>query len=160
MDLIILVIIVIGVIKGWRSGLVKQVALIIGLIAGLLFARALYGMAAEWLAPTLGTSITLAQILAFIIIWIAIPIALSIVANILTKALDTIKIGWINRSLGSLLCVIKYILIIGVVINVIEFIDPKGHIVSQTKRENSTLYYPVKIFAGIFFPAAKNLLTN
>ena len=54
MDFIILGIIIVGIVKGWMSGLVKQVVLIVGLIAGLLFARVLYGMVAEWLAPKLG----------------------------------------------------------------------------------------------------------
>ena len=160
MDFIILGIIIVGIVKGWMSGFVKQVVLIVGLIAGLLFARVLYGMVAEWLAPKLGSSATVAQILAFIIIWIAVPTALSLAANILTKALDSINVGWLNRWLGCGLAALKYMLIIGVVINVIEYIDPKGYIISKTKREDSTLYYPIEKFAAIFFPAAKNLLTK
>ena len=39
-------------------------ASIVGLIAGLLMARALFGIVAERLAPVLGTSTTVAQVLA------------------------------------------------------------------------------------------------
>ena len=48
---------------------------------------------------------------------------------------------------------------------VVRRIDDLGRVVipkeiRKTKREDSTLYYPMDKFAGIFFPAAKNLLTK
>lgn len=72
-DIIILAMIGVGVIMGLIKGFVKQMASIVGLIAGLLMARALFGIVAERLAPVLGTSTTVAQVLAFILIWIAVP---------------------------------------------------------------------------------------
>ncbi len=65
-DIIILAMIGVGVIMGLMKGFVKQMASIVGLIAGLLMARALFGIVAERLAPVLGTSTTVAQVLAFI----------------------------------------------------------------------------------------------
>ena len=65
-DIIILAMIGVGVIMGLIKGFVKQMASIVGLIAGLLMARALFGIVAERLAPVLGTSTTVAQVLAFI----------------------------------------------------------------------------------------------
>ena len=67
-DIIILAMIGVGVIMGLIKGFVKQMASIVGLIAGLLMARALFGIVAERLAPVLGTSTTVAQVLAFILI--------------------------------------------------------------------------------------------
>ena len=83
------------------QGFVKQLASIVGIIAGLLLARALFGVVGEQLAPKLGTSTTVAQIIAFILIWVIVPIALSLIASIITKALSAIKLGWLNRWLGS-----------------------------------------------------------
>ena len=50
-DIIILAMIGVGVIMGLIKGFVKQMASIVGLIAGLLMARALFGIVAERLAP-------------------------------------------------------------------------------------------------------------
>ena len=44
----------VGVIMGLMKGFVKRMASIVGLIAGLLMARALFGIVAERLAPVLG----------------------------------------------------------------------------------------------------------
>ena len=84
-DIIILAMIGVGVIMGLIKGFVKQMASIVGLIAGLLMARALFGIVAERLAPVLGTSTTVAQVLAFILIWIAVPLGFAFVASLLQK---------------------------------------------------------------------------
>ena len=156
-DIIILVLIGVGVIQGLMKGFLKQLAIIVGLIAGLLIARALFGVVAEHLAVTVGTSVTIAQILSFILIWILVPLLCILVASVLTKAMDAIKIGWINRLLGALLGAIKVMLLIGMVIHVLEYLDPKSEIISETKKEASALYNPVKEFTKVFFPVLKDM---
>lgn len=116
-DIIILAMIGVGVIMGLMKGFVKQMASIVGLIAGLLMARALFGIVAERLAPVLGTSTTVAQVLAFILIWIAVPLGFAFVASLLTKALDAVHLGWLNRWLGSGLGALKYMILIGLAIH-------------------------------------------
>lgn len=65
---------------------------------------------------------------------------------------------WLAEShawagLGAL----KYLLLVSLVICVIQFIDSDSQLISQTKKEQSLLYYPMESFAGIFFPAAKEV---
>lgn len=156
-DIIILAMIGVGVIMGLLKGFVKQMASIVGLIAGLLVARALFGIVAERLAPALGTSTTVAQVLAFVLIWVAVPLGFALVASLLTKALDAVRLGWLNRWLGSGLGALKYMILIGLAIHVMEYMDPKDEIISQTKKEESVLYYPMRDFSGIFFPVIKNV---
>ena len=156
-DIIILVLIGLGVIMGLMKGFVKQAASIAGLIAGLLVARALFGTVAEWLAPALGTSTTIAQILAFVLIWVAVPLGFAFAASLLTKALEAIHLGWLNRWLGSGVGALKYMLLIGLAIHVIEYVDPKDEIISETKKKESVLYYPMRDLSGVFFPVFKNV---
>ena len=156
-DIIILVVIGVGVIQGLMKGFVKQLASIVGLIAGLLVARALFASVAEKLAPVLGTSTVIAQILAFVLIWVAVPLGFVLVASFLTKALDAVRLGWLNRWLGSGLGALKFLLLTSLVICVIEFIDSDNKLISATKKSESLLYYPIETFAGIFFPAAKSM---
>lgn len=60
------------------------------------------------------TSTTVAQVLAFILIWIAVPLGFAFVASLLTKALDAVHTGWLNRWLGNGLGTWKYMILIGV----------------------------------------------
>jgi membrane protein required for colicin V production len=123
----------------------------------LLAAKALYTSLAVKLCPTVTDSMTVAQILAFVIIWIAVPLIFTLVASVLTKAMEAVSLGWLNRLLGAGLGALKYLLLVSLVVCVIQFIDTDSQLISQTKKEESLLYYPMERFAGMFFPAAKEV---
>ena len=127
----------------------------IGLIVGLLAAKALYASLAVKLCPTLTDSMTVAQVLAFVLIWLAVPLLFSLVASLLTRAMEAVSLGWLNHWLGAGLGALKYLLLTSLLIGVIEFIDGDNTLISKTKKKESVLYYPMEEFAGIFFPAAK-----
>ena len=156
-DIIILIALGAGVIIGFMKGFIRQLASILGLIVGLLAAKALYTSLAVKLCPTVTDSMTVAQILAFVIIWIAVPLIFTLVASVLTKAMEAVSLGWLNRLLGAGLGALKYLLLVSLVVCVIQFIDTDSQLISQTKKEESLLYYPIERFAGMFFPAAKEV---
>ena len=156
-DIIILIALGAGVIVGFMKGFIRQLASILGLIVGLLAAKALYTSLAVKLCPTVTDSMTVAQVLAFVIIWITVPLIFTLVASVLTKALEAVSLGWLNRMLGAGLGALKYLLLVSLVICVIQFIDSDSQLISQTKKEQSLLYYHMESFAGIFFPAAKEV---
>ena len=156
-DIIILVFVGAGAVLGFMKGFIKQLASLLGLIVGLLAAKALYAPLAEKLCPTVTDSMTVAQILAFVAIWIAVPLAFALVASLLTKAMEAISLGWLNRWLGSGLGALKFLLLASLLIGVIEFIDSDNTMISETKKKESVLYYPMKSFSGIFFPAVKTV---
>lgn len=156
-DIIILIALGAGVIIGFMKGFIRQLASILGLIVGLLAAKALYTSLAVKLCPTVTDSMTVAQILAFVIIWIAVPLIFTLVASVLTKAMEAVSLGWLNRLLGAGLGALKYLLLVSLVVCVIQFVDTDSQLISQTKKEESLLYYPMERFAGMFFPAAKEV---
>ena len=156
-DIIILVLIGVGVIQGLMKGSIKQLASIVGFVAGLLLARALFGTVAEQLAPALHTSITVAQILSFILIWVAVPIGCSLIASVLTKALEVVNLGWINRLAGALLGAVKMMLLVGIGIYVLEYVDPKNELISKTTINSSVLYSPMKELVDQCLPVIKDV---
>lgn len=152
MDLFIFVVFILGAAIGFMNGFVKQIASIAGLIAGLIFARMLFSVVGESLAVELGTSATIGQILAFILIWIIVPMAFSILGFILTRFLNAVHLGLLNRWMGAGLGAIKYLLIISMLFNMIDYIDRKNRIVETETKQQSSLYVPLKQFSGIFLP--------
>lgn len=151
-DGIILIVIGAGLVMGFMEGFIKQLASTLGLVVGLLAARALYASLAEKLCPTVTDSLTVAQVLAFIVIWLAVPLLFLVVGSILTKAVEAISLGWLNRLLGSAMGSLRYLLLVSLVICVIEFIDGNNKLINGTKKSESLLYYPIGKFVGILFP--------
>ena len=150
-DIIILILVLAGAIVGFRKGFIKQLASLVGLVVGLLAAKALYGVVGDQLIGTV-TSNTL----AFFLIWIVVPIVFTLVASLLTKALEIICLGWINRLLGAALGAVKWLLFISLAICAIEFIDSDNKIIEKNTKESSALYYPVRELVGLLMPAVQD----
>lgn len=155
-DIIIAILLAVGLIGGLRDGLVKQVAGLAGLIGGLLLGRAFYLPVGAWLVDTFGMSVQVAQVTSFILILIIVPLLFSLVGWLVSKLLSAICLGWVNRLLGGLVGVLKYLLLVGVVVTGIEFFDQHDTLVSEQKKEASVLYYPIYNTTGIFFDGIKS----
>jgi len=154
-DIIILVFIGIGTVWGMMKGFIRQLSSLVGLIVGLLVARALFAEVGEWIAPSIGVSVTIARVLAFFMLWIIVPLLFSLFASFLTKALQAVHLGWVNRWLGGGLGAIKFMLFIGMAAQLLEFVDAENELLPQTLMEESVLYRPMYDFAGAFIPAIK-----
>ena len=102
-DIIILVIVGAGTVVGFMKGFLRQLAGLLGLIVGLLAAKALYATVAERVFLSITDSLTLAQGIAFVTIWLAVPVGFLLLAMLLTKAMEAVALGWVNRLLGALL---------------------------------------------------------
>ncbi len=156
-DIVILIVLGAGAIVGFTKGFLKQLAGLLGLVAGLLIAKALYATVAERFFLPLTDSLTVAQGIAFVVIWLAVPLAFLLLATLLTKAMEAVALGWINRLLGAGLGLLKSALLVSLLICVVEYIDSDNTLLKRTKKQESVLYYPMEKFAGIFLPAAREV---
>lgn len=157
LDFAIIGIIFIGAILGFTKGFIKQLSSIVGLIAGLLLARALFASVGEKLAVEQGTSVSIGQTIAFFLIWLVVPLTISLLASMLSQAVEAIHLGFINRWLGAGLGVIKFALLTSMIVYFIEYIDSKDNLIQSTTKSKSLLYYPIKDFSGIFIPKIKSV---
>jgi membrane protein required for colicin V production len=157
-DILIVLIILAGMVFGYLKGFIRQLATLLGVIGGLLAARALYEPVAEKLTPSLTDSVTAAQVLAFIGIWILIPILFWIVAALITRMLEALKMGWLNRMLGCVLGGVKYLLLISLLLCVVDYFDTDNKFIKKQVKEGSMLYRPVKSVVDVLFPAAETVL--
>lgn len=149
-DWILVVLLLLGAIRGWRTGLIKQVVSLGGLIAGLLIAKLCYAMVGDAIAPHIDNHTTLAHVLAFILIWIAVPVILGVLGEILTTVLDKLFVlGTVNSILGALLGLIKFQLIIGALIWVLC----ATKIIGENTMQQSVLCAPFKTVPETLYTA-------
>lgn len=146
-----------GALTGFSKGLIRQIASLVGLVGGLLVARSLFMAVGDRLAEQTDTSLVFARTLAFILIWMLVPLVFLLLASMCTNVADKLGLGLINRFLGAGLGVIKYILLVGMFIHLIEFIDSKNNLIKEAVKCSSVLYYPIKHFSDVFYPTIKKL---
>ena len=65
----------------------------------------------------------------FVVIWIVVPLLFLLVAALLTKAMEAVSLGWLNRWLGAGLGALKFLLLVSLLICVVEFIDSDNSII-------------------------------
>lgn len=157
LDWVIVTMVGVGAVLGFMKGFIRQLASIVGLIAGLLIARALFASVGEKLAVELGTSLTFAQIVSFVLIWLLVPVVFLLLASALTRVINVVNLGFVNRFLGAGLGALKYALLVSMAIHFIEFVDSKDNLIKSTVKRASVLYYPMEEFSGVFYPTIKNV---
>ena len=154
-DIIILSVLGLGAVLGFLKGALKQVAGLLGLIVGLLAAKCLYATVADEVFSHVTANLTLAQVLSFLAIWIMVPLIFLAAAALLTKAMEAVSLGCVNRLLGAVLGGLIHALLVSLAVCILEYVDPRGTLIGQTQKEQSVLYYRLKPWAGLFFPAAQ-----
>lgn len=154
-DIIILVILAAAAINGFMKGGLKQLASLLGLVVGLLAARALYGALAEKLCPTVTNSLSVAQVLAFVLIWLAVPLVFSLLASLLTKVMEAIHLGMLNHLIGATVGILKWGILICLVVTLLEFFDSDNALVSKKAKQESVFYYPIVELVQEFLPLAR-----
>jgi len=157
-DIIVIIIILLGAITGYSKGFFKQLASLVGLVVGLFVACILYVSFAEKIYMSVTDSMTVAQIIAFVAIWLLVPLVFTLLASLLTNAFETLSLGWINRILGFALGAVKWALLIGILLNVLDYFDDNSSFLSETMKEESMLYYPIKSSVLKLFYIAKDFI--
>lgn len=131
-----------------------------GLVAGLFVARALFASTGERMAEVVGTSVTFAQILSFFLIWLLVPVLLSMMTSLITRVIEAVHLGIVNRLLGACLGFVKLVLFVSLVIHFIEFADSEDILINETTKHCSLLYYPLAEFSDIFCPILRKATQN
>lgn len=164
LDYVVIVILVLAALSGLSKGLVRQLAALAGFAIGLLAARALYSSVAVKISPWVGTSTNVAEVVAFIAIWIVVPVAFLILAAVLTRTLEAVSLGWVNRLLGMAFGVVLSVLVLGLLTYALETLDTQHIILSRETKDASVLYYPLRSMAdylmSILIPAGQNVKEN
>lgn len=133
-DIFILIIAFWAIFTGWRDGLLRQLASLVGIFVGLFVAAICYSQLGEFLSITGSISREVTNIIAFFLLWIIIPIMLGMFAKMTTSIINAIHLGWLNRLLGTIISVLKYGILMSCIFNAmlyLRIIDT--HLTSQSK---------------------------
>jgi membrane protein required for colicin V production len=99
LDIVILVIIAIPTLIGLRTGIIKAILSLVGLVVGVILAGRFYAALAERL--TFIPQETLAKVVAFVIIMGLAMIIAGVLASVLKWIASVVMLGWVNRLGGA-----------------------------------------------------------
>ncbi|HET9432858.1 MAG TPA: CvpA family protein [Chitinophagaceae bacterium] len=138
LDIIIAVILLLAVIKGYRQGLIVALFSVLAFIVGLAAAIKLSAVVAGYLGSAVKISDKWLPIISFAVVFLIVALLVRLGAKFLQKSVELAMLGWLNKLGGILLYAGLYILIFSILI---FYADQLGFIKSETKNESVTYAY-------------------
>ena len=139
-DIVILLFLLYGAFRGFSKGLIIEVATLAGLILGVFIAIRYSPFTEGILKDFLNITSRYLSYIALAVTFLLVVIAVYLLGKMLTRLVDIISLGLVNKLLGTLLGIAKYFIMVCVLLMIVDFI-------SEETRENSLLFDPFLNFA-------------
>lgn len=136
-DVILVFLMILAVIKGYRNGFVVAIFSFLGIFIGLAAALKLSTLVAGWLKDSTNIAAAWLPFLSFILIMIAVILLVRLGALFIQTAMEAVLMGWINKLSGVVLYAALYLTLFSVVLfyaEKIHWIKPDTFTASHTFR--------------------------
>ena len=135
-DIFILIILAFFTFSGFKNGFIKEATRILGMIGGFSAAHNFH----DNLIPFLEVHISNPNILtvvSYLAVFCITLVIMNTLAMVLQKFFELILLGWLNRLLGTLMGLIKGVLVVSIIIFILE-IAPAA--IREKLQQDSELY--------------------
>jgi membrane protein required for colicin V production len=131
LDVVIIIIIGYGLIRGIFRGMVKEISSIVGVFAGFYSAYSYYPLVSEIMEDWI-TNVPFLNILSFMLIFCVVFFIISILGVIIKYLMHVASMGWMDRLLGASLGFGKAVLIVSIILVALTAFLPKGAPIIKT----------------------------
>lgn len=162
-DLILAVILVIAIFKGYSKGLIIAVFSMIAFIVGLAAAIKLSTIVAVYIGDQVNVSQRWLPVISFALVLITVILLVKLGAKIIEKTVQMAMLGWLNRLGGILFFAFLYILIYSIVLfyaDQLRLIKPETMSASVSYSYISPVGPKVINRLGDIIPVFKNMFAS
>ncbi len=151
LDIVLGILLLIGLYKGFKNGLFIELASLIALIAGIFGAIHFSYITGDYLAQHMNWDKQYMNITSFVITFIIIVIAVHYAGKLLTKIADFAMLGFLNKLAGAVFGTLKIAVILGAIIIFFDSINNNITIINDDTKKQSKLYEPIKEIGRFIF---------
>lgn len=160
LDIVLLLCLIPGVVSGYTKGFVNQLVDIVAILAGAWAALRFSNVVSQWLANYVTWDKNILYIASFIIVVLVVVFILNMIGGLITTALKTVKLGWVNRLTGVVLGLAKTVILLSIPVMLFQSINGQFNLVDPEKLKASQAYTLLSDFANTVFPYFKNIVTG
>lgn len=146
-DIIILLFLLFGAFRGFSKGLVIEVATLTGLILGVYISIRYSSYTEGILRDFMNITSEYISYIALAVTFIVVVVGVYILGKLLTKLVDIISLGLVNKLLGTLFGIVKYFIIVCVLLMIVDALNEKFQFISEETIQKSLLFQPFLNFA-------------
>lgn len=146
-DILLLLPLLYGAYKGFSRGFVIEVATLLGLVLGVYIAIKFSDYTENILRDFLDMSSQYLSYIALGVTFLLVVIAIYLLGKMLTKLVDIVSLGLVNKLLGTVLGAAKSFVILCVILLIVDALDDKYQFMGKELKDNSLFYNPFFNFA-------------
>lgn len=143
LDAVIAVPVLWGAYKGFRRGLIFEVAMLIGIILGIYLGFKLSGWMSELLSGMIDKDSMLMPVVSFFILFAIIILIMVFLAKLLEGILKITSLNLFNKIGGALFGIIKFALVLSIIFWLLKPFNEKYQWVEDKYLKQSMLYNSV-----------------
>ena len=128
------------IFKGYRRGIIFELASLLAVIVGCILAVRF----ANWFSALVGLDGHNAYLISFFIIFLIVIVLSLSLAKLAEKFVKLIHVGLVNNLAGAFLGLLKGLCIIGVLLYYVAIIDLNERVLTRDAKQQSMLYRPVE----------------
>ncbi|CCZ07718.1 MULTISPECIES: CvpA family protein [Culturomica] len=147
LDILLLLPLLYGAYKGFSRGFVIEVATLLGLILGVYVAIKFSDYTENILRDFLDISSKYLSYIALSVTFLLVVVAIYLLGKMLTKLVDIVSLGLVNKLLGTVLGIAKSFVILCIILLIADALDDKFQFMNKEVKENSLFYNPFLNFA-------------
>ncbi|ANE51645.1 CvpA family protein [Flavisolibacter tropicus] len=159
-DLIVAVLLVLALYKGWRKGFIVGVFSFLAFIIGLAAAIKLSTVAAAYIGEAVNISQRWLPVVAFAVVFLVIVLLVRLGAKALEGVVTVAMLGWANKLGGIILFAILYLFIFSILL----FYATQVHLIHEETAKASVTYAYLQPMGpkvinglGVVLPFFKNM---
>jgi membrane protein required for colicin V production len=146
-----------GAYKGFQKGLIFEIAMILGLIAGVYLGFKFSGLVYQLLQKVVSDEGQLLNYLSFFIVFGAIILIFIFYAKLMEAVLKITSLNLFNKIAGAVFGILKFALAISVIFWLLKPMQESVNVIPEKSRKESILYDYVLKIASSLAPAVKDV---
>lgn len=151
LDIVLGILLVWGLYKGFVNGLFVELASLVALIAGIIGAIHFSYIAGDYLSLNMDWNERYIKIASFLITFIAIVLIVHFAGKLLTKIADFAMLGILNKIAGGIFGALKVAVILGALLIFFERATASLNFINEETKVDSILYTPVRDIGAFVF---------
>lgn len=136
LDILIVIVLAGGLIRGFSTGVIRQVASLAGVVVAFLLALELMETAGELLVQSLGLAESIAPLLGFVLVFVGVQLLVLALARLVEALVGALKLTPVNRVVGGLLGAGKAAILLSVGFFLLNYIEIPG----ENTKSDSVMY--------------------
>ncbi|MDL2231187.1 CvpA family protein [Porphyromonadaceae bacterium OttesenSCG-928-L07] len=146
-DIILLLLLLYGAFKGFKSGFIVEIATLVALVLGVFIAIKFSGITEKFLIDYFNIRSKYLAYISLGVTFILVALGIYLLGKILTKLADIISLGLMNKIIGAVFGVAKAAIVLCVIIFLFDLLDDKLNIISEETKAKSFIYSHFLTFA-------------